>query len=237
MTFGIKTWVKSVYATWREPRLSAITRAVVADRLTYLSREKLARIELALRQTAAVPGEILEFGVALGGSGIILAENRNNKRFIGFDLFGTIPAPTSEKDDELSIQRYKVIASGQSQGIDGDVYYGYRDDLLAHVTDSFAKHGVKVDGRDVELVQGLFENTLPLTEVSSISMAHLDCDWYDPVKLCLNYCRERIQVGGIIVVDDYYDYGGCRVAIDEFLAANPNYRFEDGPNPFLRKKS
>ena len=43
--------------------------------------------------------------------------------------------------------------------------------------------------------------------------------------------------GGVILIDDYHDYGGCRTAVEEFLAGNPDYRFEDGANPILRRKS
>jgi O-methyltransferase len=46
---------------------------VVRDRLTYLDFEKLDRIDNACRRTVGVKDDILEFGVALGGSGILMA--------------------------------------------------------------------------------------------------------------------------------------------------------------------
>jgi asparagine synthase (glutamine-hydrolysing) len=216
--------------------LDPVTRAVVKDHLTYLPIEKLRRIQRALDQSSGIDGDILEFGVALGGSGIILAHGaKGARRFIGFDVFGMIPPPTSDKDDAKSRQRYETIRSGQSKGIAGDEYYGYRTDLFEDVRAAFARHGVPVDGSKVMLVKGLFEETWPTVAVGSIALAHIDCDWYDPVKFCLDVCADKLGEGGIVIIDDYNDYGGCRTAVDEFLAARPDFTFEPGLNPFLRK--
>lgn len=222
------------YVRPRERELLPITREVKQERLTYLSREKLSRIERALRDTRDVPGDVVEFGVALGGSAIILAhQSPAAKRFFGLDVFAMIPPPTSEKDDEKSINRYEVIKSGASEGIGGDDYYGYRPDLFGDVSRAMERHGVPVDGERVHLIKGLFEDSWPTLDVGRISLAHIDCDWYDPVRYCLAAVADKLSVGGILVIDDYNDYGGCRTAVDEILGENGNYRMEEGANPFL----
>lgn len=216
--------------------LSPITREVTADRLTYLSPAKLLRLEQAIAQTRGVPGDILEFGVALGGSGIILAQQADDTcRFLGFDVFGMIPPPTSSKDDSKSIARYEVIRSGKSEGIGHDEYYGYKQDLLSEVKSAFARHHVPVDDRKVILCRGLFQDTWAAASVRQVRLAHIDCDWYDPVSFCLRAVAERLSPGGLMVIDDYNDYGGCRTAVDEFLVEHPEFIFERGANPFLRK--
>lgn len=217
-------------------RLHPVTRQVVRDRLTYLPVEKLRRLERVIRETRGVPGDLVEFGVALGGSGIILAQDtRPGRRFHGFDVFGMIPAPASDKDDEKSKIRYDVIKSGASEGIGGDDYYGYRRDLLSDVKASFARHGVPVDGDNIQLHKGLFEETWDGASVGPIALAHIDCDWYDPVAFCLKVCSEKLSVAGQIVIDDYNDYGGCRIAVDEFLRARTDFIMEPGMNPILRR--
>lgn len=209
---------------------------VVRDKLTYLNFEKLDRIDNACRRTVGVKGDILEFGVALGGSGILMAKfAAPPKRFFGFDVFGQIPPPTSDKDDDKSRSRYEIIQSGQSKGIRGAEYYGYQDDLIQQVSSSFSHYGIPVDGERIVLLKGLFEDTLPTTDIQTVSLAHIDCDWYDPVTLCLSFCADRLSPGGIIVIDDYHDYGGCRTAVDEFLGERGDFRLEDGRNPFLIK--
>src|SRR3546814_3177564 len=120
--------------------MSATARAIVNDRLTYLSPTKLNRLEGALREVLRndVRGDFVEFGIALGGSTIIIGKQARNsgRRFHGFDVFGMIPPPTSEKDGEKAKVRYEAIVNGASDGIGGDTYYGYRKDLYGEVCKS-----------------------------------------------------------------------------------------------------
>jgi len=172
----------------RGPFLSATARAVSAENLTYLSPTKMLRLENAVTRSlkSSVSGDVAEFGVALGGSAIVLAKHarRHGRRFHGFDVFGMIPAPTSGQDDDNSKKRYEIIASGKSEGIGGEEYYGYRRELYGEVCRSFARHGIAVDDSVVKLHKGLFSETVPSFSASPIAFAHVDCDWYDPVKLC-----------------------------------------------------
>ncbi|KGM35874.1 hypothetical protein P409_01910 [Inquilinus limosus MP06] len=148
-----------------------------------------------------------------------------------------IPPPTSDKDDARAKERYETIATGKSKGIGGDEYYGYRQDLYGDVCRSLARHGIVVDGRAVALHKGLFEDTVPTAPLRAISLAHVDCDWYDPVLYCLTAVADKMSPGGMIVIDDYHDYSGCRTATDEFIARRPDFRFEDGENVVLRRVS
>lgn len=220
-------------------QLGATARKVRAERLTYLSPLKMKNLERGLKSVLdkGIAGDVLEFGVALGGSAIVLAERARaaGRQFKGFDVFAMIPPPTSEKDDRYSKERYQTISSGKAVGIGGEKYYGYEEDLYGKVVQSFARHGLSPDGDEVVLVKGLFEDTWPSHKSERIAFAHVDCDWYDPVKYCLEQVAERLSVGGLIVLDDYNDYGGCRTATDEFLAKRPNYQFIAAPNPTLRR--
>lgn len=219
-------------------RLSNTARTVKAEQLTFLSLRKLVRIEAALAEMRRkqVRGDIVEFGVALGGSAILLAQAaRDGRRFFGLDVFAMIPPPTSDKDDVKSKTRYETIASGQAEGFGGDTYYGYRDDLYEHVSAQLDRFGSPVDGERIHLVRGLFEETLPTLGITQIAFAHIDCDWYDPVRYCLAETARRLAPGGVIVIDDYNDYGGCRTAVDEFLAANGDFYMTPGPNPVVRR--
>lgn len=220
--------------------LSKLAVSVKRDRLTYLNSEKLERLEnlAASADEKAVPGDFLEFGVALGGSAIVLASHAlaRQRAFHGFDVFGMIPPPTSEMDDAKSRARYATIASGGAEGIGGQQYYGYRNDLYGDVVAAFRRYGLEVDGTMVALHKGLFQDTLETYTGQCAALVHLDCDWYDPVLYCLERVDPLLSLGGVIVVDDYYAYGGCRAAVDEFRHSHPNYDFVGaGPNPFLRR--
>lgn len=233
------TVLSSVMRRVQTATLSRQARRVREERLTYLKPEKLHRLESTADKIlrSGVPGDVLEFGVAMGGSAILLAGHarRAGRRFAGFDVFGMIPPPTSEKDDAKSKERYEVIAGGKAAGIGGDSYYGYRDDLYEDVRRAFARHGLPVDDERIRLIKGLFEETWPAYGAGAVAFAHVDCDWYDPVRYCLEALAETLSPGGAVVLDDYKDYGGCRAATDEFVAAHPGFQLETGANAILRR--
>jgi asparagine synthase (glutamine-hydrolysing) len=202
--------------------LSPTARAVRARHLTYLSPERLRALERSAQAVnrRQVRGDFVETGVALGGSAILLATLMGpDRRFRGYDVFGTIPPP-SDRDPPEVHQRYDIISSGQSNGIRGDVYYGYRQDLLGEVTQALGNFGLPLGDR-VRLYRGLFENTLQLDH--PVALAHIDCDWYDAVITCLTRIAPLLSRGGFMVLDDYHDWGGCRDATNKFLAGNADF--------------
>jgi asparagine synthase (glutamine-hydrolysing) len=204
---------------WDRLHLSAVSRAVRREHLTYLTATKLRSLEECIRLIDAeqVPGRCLELGVALGGSAIVIATLARRRQFTGYDVFGMIPPP-GPRDDPKSHERYEVIASGKSQGIQGDDYYGYQPELRERVVRAFRRYGLEVDGDRIGLVEGLFEDTLLLEGGGPIALAHIDCDWYEPVKLAIERIYPMLSPGGFLVFDDYLDYGGCRRAVHEFLS-------------------
>lgn len=204
--------------------LSSVAREVLAQNLTYLSAQKLRNLEHCVRRVDRdqVPGDFIECGVALGGSAIVLASKISpGRQFSGYDVFATIPPP-SARDDEHAHRRYQVIRTGGSRGIGGERYYGYIGNLFDVVVENFDRFGLKVDGGLIALRRGLFEDTLAAEPRTAVALAHIDCDWHDPVRLCLNAIYDRLAPGGFIILDDYHDYGGCRRATDAFLAERPD---------------
>jgi O-methyltransferase len=224
-------WIKRAFTP-------PLIRRVRRDRLTLVPLDRLLRLNRAA--DAALRGErgdVLEFGVALGGSSILLATKARKRglRFAGFDVFETHPPPTSTFDDEKARARFDVIASGRAEGIDGDVYYGYVPDLLQTVTRSFERYGIPVDGRDVMLVKGLFEDTWPSFRSDKVAFAHVDCGWHDPVLYVLESLAPLMTKTGVIVVNAYHDFAGCRDAVEQFLAAHKEFTMERGPNQIIRR--
>ena len=109
-----------------------------------------------------------------------------------YDVFGMIPPP-GEQDGEDVHERYEKIAGGEAKGVGGETYYGYRDDLYEEVTESFARLGVPVDEHNVELIRGLFEDTIELDE--PVAFAHLDGDWYESTMTCLTRIAPLLVAG------------------------------------------
>jgi Macrocin-O-methyltransferase (TylF) len=197
-----------------------------AEHLTFLKPERLrdlAAIVLEIERQD-LPGLIVEAGTARGGSAIVLAAAKRRERPMKvYDVFGMIPPP-GEHDGADVHERYARIAAGEATGVGGDTYYGYRDDLYEEVTESFARLGVPVGDHNVELIRGLFEDTIELDE--PVAFAHLDGDWYESTMTCLGRIAPRLVPGGRIVLDDYYKWSGCRAAVDEYFADREGFRLE-----------
>ncbi len=187
------------------------------SRLTYLSNTKLTSLVRTVRtiENSEIPGGIIEAGCALGGSAILLAKLKNSQRPLRvYDVFGMIPPPTEDDTPDVH-ERYKTIVSGNSTGLGGDKYYGYEDDLYNKVLINFSSFDLTPKEGELELFKGLVQDTLVVSE--SVSIAHIDVDWYDPVMTCLERIYPMLSIGGSIILDDYHDWGGCRKATDEYL--------------------
>ena len=195
---------------------------VRAENLTYLDRSALIDLATLARRMGSTRGVILEAGSALGGSAIVLAAAKAQRTPLHlYDVFGTIPPPT-DADGEAAARRFEEITAGKSAGIGGDVYYGYRSDLVDGVRAEFRRAGLDPEGNAVSFHPGLFDETLDVRE--PVVLAHLDCDWYDSVQVCLERIWPNLVDGGTVVIDDYQHWEGCRRAVDDFVARTPNAR-------------
>jgi hypothetical protein len=172
-------------------------------------------------ETAGIPGAFVVTGCALGGSSLVIARFKSPGRELRlYDTFEQIPAP-SERDLRDSHARYEVICSGKSKGVRGEVYYGYRGDLRPHIERTFDEFGLPIRENNVVLIKGRYQDTLKLD--GPVAFAHIDCDWYDSVMLSLNAIVPHLSMGGALIIDDYYDYQGCRAAIWDFF----RYRLDE----------
>jgi len=150
-----------------------------------------------------IPGDLVECGCARGGSaalmGLTLAQAKDHRRLWLFDTFEGLPAPTSgDPDFEIA-----DLFTGTCVGTATEV-----KNLFQHLA---------VD-RDVQLVKGLFQDTLSSAGVDQIALLHIDGDWYESVKTCLENLYDKVVPGGIIQFDDYGYWQGARNAVDEFFA-------------------
>ena len=160
----------SVRNPFPDTTLSEHVNRVIAgvrnESLTYLSWENLRALASVVAEAdrTSRPGLIIEAGTARGGSAIVLAAAKSPERPMKvYDVFGMIPEP-SEGDGPEAHTRYELIKRGGAEGVGGETYYGYRDDLMNEVTESFTRHGVPLEENNVELVKGLFQDTIHLDE-------------------------------------------------------------------------
>jgi len=199
---------------------SAIATAVRDASLTYLTHSALCDLYELGRdaERSGMDGIFVEAGCALGGSAIVLAAAKHPERSLHvYDVFGMIPPP-SDRDGADVQARYQTILGGQSEGIGGNRYYGYETDLMGIVTENFARFDLPVERNNVCLIKGLFQDTMRLER--PVALAHIDGDWYDSVTTCLTRIAPMLVPGGVMVIDDYDAWSGCKRAVDDFCASH-----------------
>jgi hypothetical protein len=70
----------------------------------------------------------------------------------------------------------------------------------------------------LHLVEGPVEETIPARAPERIALLHLDTDYYESTRHELRCLYPRLENGGLLYIDDYGHFEGCRRATDEFLA-------------------
>lgn len=174
------SYLNYIYFAQKNQNSIAIIQRVKQEKLSYLETTTLCELAQTVIDTEKkqIPGIIIETGCALGGSSIVIAHNKNqNRELFIYDVFGMIPPP-SEADGKDVHSRYEVIKSGHSQGLGGELYYGYEENLDEKVRQSFINFGFDIAQDNINLVKGLYENTLYVN--TPVALAHIDCDWYSP---------------------------------------------------------
>jgi predicted O-methyltransferase YrrM len=216
---------------FRHRSIAAVIKRLDRDKLSYhgaKSLRDLAKFAIKIEKRK-ISGAIIEAGCGLGGSAITLAAVKSKDRpLFVYDVFALHPPP-SEKDDFASHQQYEIIKDGKSLGLGGNLYYGYEKNLYAKVSQSFADFGFETKKNNVHLIKGFFKNTLKVK--LPISLAHIDCDWYESVMTCLKEIEPHLVRGGIIIVHSHWTGSGNAVQ-DYFKNKDRNkYIFENWDRP------
>lgn len=168
----------------------------------------IGNLKLAL-SVASIPGAIVECGTWKGGmiAGIAKLLGKNRDYYL-FDSFEGLP-PVEPIDGQAARQWQE-----NTEGFD------YHNNCTASEVD--AATAMSLAGiKDAKLVKGWFESTLPLaTFPNGIAILRMDADWYTSTLQILNSLFPLVNKGGIIIIDDYYTWDGCSIAVHEFFCAN-----------------
>lgn len=171
---------------------------------TMCSNARLRGLHRAVRSVVSreIPGDIVECGAARGGSAALMALTlkrlQARRRIWLFDTFEGLPAPTANDPD------FEIAA----------LFTGTCIGTVDEVRALFQRLQVS---EGVEFVKGLFQDTLPAASLSQIAVLHIDGDWYESVKVCLDQLYDKVAPGGVIQFDDYGYWMGARRAVDEFM--------------------
>ena len=181
----------------------------------------------ALDETRGMRGCVIECGTYRGESiaplGWLMREDGDGRHLYGFDSF--LGFPEIKREDESDAG-----------------YLGRSPAYFARTSQADVQHFVDALGLSdrITLVGGFFDETLPKTDVGDVSVLILDCDLYDSYHSCLRELYPKVQRGGWILFDEYFNkkYPGARRAVDEFFADKPEKPMRDerlfATDPFER---
>ena len=164
---------------------------ITLDRLNHL-----AQWVLTLRGREA---SFVECGVAKGGCLAVMKAFAAGNKIFGFDSFEGMPDLTSEDEEEGR----RWVGCNLSGG-EAEVYRTFEM--------------CNLDLRRVHVVKGYFEDTIPryISTVGPVAILRLDNDWYKSTRFCLEALYDNVMAGGVVLVDDYWTFKGCRKAVEEF---------------------
>lgn len=226
----IHSKARSAYQFYRyavaHGKIASVIHNVKQEKLTYLNRGALVDLAKVIKATdkQAEPGALVEAGCALGGSALVMSGAKSTSTpFYIYDVFDMIPPP-SDADGSDVIERFENIKQGTAQGIDGDTYYGYQDDLYQTVQDTFRRYGFDNARDSLHFIKGLYEDTLHID--FPVQVAHIDCDWFASVMTCLERIEPHLVTNGVIVIDDYEEWSGARKAVETYFEDKDRTRYE-----------
>lgn len=163
-----------------------------------------------------VSGDFVECGVWRGGSIMaaartLISHGKTDRTLWLYDTFEGMPEPT-EHDRSRSGDAKKKFDDVK---ISEDASDWCRS-TLDEVRGNFFSLDYPED--KVRFIKGKVEDTIPADIPDEIALLRLDTDWYESTRHELEHLYPRLVPGGVLIIDDYGHWEGCRKAVDEYFA-------------------
>lgn len=179
-------------------RREALLQRIVP--FTMVARKRLEFLYDAAQEINrnATAGDIVQCGVCNGGSAAVAGHGVREGRMLHlFDSFCGLPTPSPL--DGPKAESFTGLCRGNQ------------------VTAKLAMRVAGIEDSRIHIYSGWFKDTFPTAHIGRIAMLVIDADWYDSVQLTLQTFYDAVVPGGIVYIDDYGYWEGCRKATDAFL--------------------
>jgi O-methyltransferase len=160
-----------------------------------------------------VEGEFAECGTWRGGLAALMLDyickNKDNRKLYIYDTFQGMARPT-----ELDGNALRRFSEYKNDGHFADWCKASLVEVkktLAQVSNQYSDLCVLIEGKVEETLT--IQRNIP----SRIALLRLDTDWYESTKKELEVLWPLVSKNGIVIVDDYSDWPGCKKAVDEYL--------------------
>jgi O-methyltransferase len=202
------------------PDLTFADEAIIAFAapFTMTTTERLYALINAIRYlcTYDIKGSVVECGVWKGGSMVaaartLLESGCTDRDLYLFDTYEGMTKPSELDADFLGGAGTSEFEAKRTGPDSSDFCFACLDDVKGALFST----GYPRDR--IHFIKGRVEDTIPSRTPERIALLRLDTDWYQSRKHELTHLFPRLRPGGVLIIDDYGHWQGCRVAVDEYL--------------------
>jgi len=198
-----------------------VTAMTEAIRFTKLSVERYNAMIAALNSVNSnqLDGDIVECGVWQGGNIILARAMCPDKICWLYDTFEGMTRPDPVLDIKLSGKPVKAIDRYDAKTVNGQKWAAVS---MEDVKKNFDSFGLMSDSH-LKFVKGDVLNTLlEATNIpEKVSLLRLDTDWYHSTRVELEVLYPKLVRNGILIIDDYGHWAGCKKAVDDYFKDKP----------------
>ena len=210
--------LEAIVAQVDDPADRAIVARALPHTMTGLPRLRalIDAVRYCVRRD--VPGDFAECGVWRGGSvlAMVLTLQELGVEDRDIHLYDTFEGMTAPTDADTSAFHRSALAHWQESG--GRPFPELFSEEVFN--ESMVRENVLSSGYPADrlhFVKGPVEDTVPAHAPEQLALLRLDTDWYESTRHELEHLYPRLVDGGVLIVDDYGEWDGCRRAVDEYF--------------------
>jgi hypothetical protein len=162
-------------------------------------------------------GDYVECGVWKGGSAMMMAyallANRCTDKKIW--LYDTYEGMTEPSENDISYAKHSAKKKYKETAHPEGGTNWCRSEL-DEVRDNLYKTGYPKE--NFIFIKGKVEETIPKNQPEKIALLRLDTDWYESTKHELHQLYPALSEKGVLIIDDYGHWLGCKQAVDEYFS-------------------
>ena len=184
---------------------------------TMTSIERMYALYKATRYIAQhnIPGDFVECGVWKGGSlmlcalTLIVCGDTRRKIYL-YDTYAGPSQPTEMDVDILNLVALENWRKMIRKKINEWGVVSLEEVEKNMISTNYPRE-------NLIFAKGKVEEKIPATIPDKIALLRLDTDWYESTYHELVHLFPRLFPGGVIIIDDYGEWKGCRAAVDRYF--------------------
>lgn len=213
-----------VHDPWRLADLTSDEKEILEQvgAFTMTGPERLVSLIRAVRHLvkSEIAGSLVECGVWKGGSAMAMAlalmqAGDQTRDLYLYDTYEGMSEPTPF-DRTFDGRPAEELLHSSSRSDARSVWcYSTLEEVRLNL------EATSYPADRIHFIKGKVEDTLTASPMpDKIALLRLDTDWYESTRHEMEHLYPRLAKGGILLIDDYGHWEGCRRAVDEYFNQN-----------------